>query len=79
MAHVFVGVDDDAQVHAVDSDGLVVYADLALKITRLQVSARDGYASSERFNQSRTSAFCVTVFSMLTLTSGSFTPATLNR
>src|ERR1700692_2039647 len=43
LAHVFVGVHDDAQVHAIDSDGLAVDADLALKITRLQVSARGGY------------------------------------
>ena len=43
LAHVFVGVHDDAQVHAINRDYLAVDADLALIIARLQLGAGGGH------------------------------------
>ena len=43
MPHVFVGVNDDAQVHAIDGHDFVIDRDLALIVSRLQLGASRGY------------------------------------
>jgi hypothetical protein len=80
LAHVLVGVNDDAEIHTVDGGVAVGDVDPALKILGVAEAWASFTASRERLSQLITSALEVTLFSISSLTSvGIFGPVTLSR